>query len=88
MTRFASIMGVAAVATLVLLSGCEYPDENGLRQEPGGNLGSDHDCATMSRIRHPRRLPISIPVSDYGTEVEATISRTDTNKGSVSLTIT
>ena len=38
MTRFASIMGVAAVATMVLLIRLRDPDENGLREGAGRNL--------------------------------------------------
>ena len=38
MTRLASILGVATVATLVLLSGCESPTKTDYSKDLEGNL--------------------------------------------------
>ena len=78
MTRFASIMGVAAVATLVLLSGCETPMKT--------DYAKDLEGVWMTTImRDVPNQAVSPPAMvSVTTAVEATISRTDTNMGSVS----
>lgn len=68
MTRIASIMGVATVATLVLLSSCEVPVTDYAEDLAGTWTAT-----------------IAGPVT---TAVEAVVTRTDTNKGTVSLTAT
>ena len=74
MTRFASIMGVAAVATLVLLSGCEQAMEEDYAKQLAGTW--KHDL-----MRDVGTLPSN-------TAIVAMITRTDTNKGTLSLEIT
>ena len=82
MTRFASIMGVAAVATLVLLSGCETPMKTDYAK----------DLAGIWKVTLPREVvpdpavpTVTVPVM---TAVEATVTRTGTNEGTVKLTVT
>ena len=43
MTRLASILGVAMVATLVLLSGCEQAVKTDYAKKPGRNLDDRRD---------------------------------------------
>ena len=79
MTRLASILGVATVATLVLLSGCESPTKTDYSKDLEGNW-------TVTLTDVPNRMPP--PDTFPATVVTADISRTDTNKGTVSLKIT
>ena len=79
MTRLASILGVATVATLVLLSGCESPTKTDYSKDLEGNW-----TVTLTDVPNPMPPPDTIPA----TVVTADISRTDTNKGTVSLKIT
>ena len=74
MTRFASFMGVAAVATLVLLSGCETPMKTDYAKKLAG---------TWTSVT-PTTLQGGIPAERT---VTAAITRTDTNKGSFTLTV-
>ena len=81
MTRFASIMGVAAVATLVLLSGCETPMKTDYAKKLEG---------TWKRTLGDRQLPNPlVPGTTVPgmSEVTAAVTRTGTNKGTVSITI-
>ncbi len=75
MTRLASILGVATVATLVLLSGCETAVTTDYAKDLEGTW-------TVEFMRDM--------TTDAGTTtaVAAEITRTGTNKGTVSLTIT
>ena len=81
MTRFASIMGVATVATLVLLSGCEQAmDTTDYAKDLVGTWSvtlSDRD------LPHPMPPPATVPGM---TAVTAVVTRTGTNEGTVSLT--
>ena len=78
MTRLASILGVATVATLVLLSGCETAVKTDYAKDLDGSWAVEftRDVTTEAG---------TIPTT---TAVTADISRTGTNKGTVSLTIT
>ena len=74
MTRFASIMGVAAVATLVLLSGCEAAmEKTDYAKQLAGTW--QHDL-----MRNVNGVPSNSAVT-------ATIERTGTNKGTLSLSV-
>ena len=77
MTRLASILGVATVATLVLLSGCESPTKTDYAKDLQGTWKATLDV--------PHAGP---PPTTVMTPVEATVERTDTNKGTVKLTVT
>ena len=81
MTRLASIMGVATVATLVLLSGCE----SAVKTDYAKNLAGTWKVTLMG-VANP--MPPPPPMIPGTTEVTAKILRTDTNKGTVSLEIT
>ena len=82
MIRLASIMGVAAVATLVLLSGCETP----MKTDYAKDLQGTWMTTTMRDV--PNQAVTPPQMVSVTTVVEATISRTDTNMGTVSLAIT
>ena len=82
MTRFASIMGVAAVATLVLLSGCETPMKTDYAKDLAGTWK-----VTLNRQVAPDPAAPTMTVTVM-TAVEATVTRTGTNEGTVKLTIT
>ena len=81
MTRLASIVGVATVATLVLLSGCE----SAVKTDYAKNLAGTWKVTLMG-VANP--MPPPPPMIPGTTEVTAKILRTDTNKGTVSLEIT
>ena len=82
MIRFASIMGVATVATLVLLSGCESATKTDTdyakKLEGTWNGTIEHD------VQNPQSPGTTVPGSSM---VTAEVSRTGTNQGDVSLTI-
>ena len=80
MTRLASILGVATVATLVLLSGCETAVKTDYAEDLVGTW-----TVTLMYVTNPTPPPPTVPGT---TVVTANISRTDTNKGTVSLAIT
>ena len=77
MTRLASILGVATVATLVLLSGCETAMKTDYAKDLQGTWKATVD------VPHAGPPPITVM-----TPVEATVERTGTNKGTVKLTVT
>jgi hypothetical protein len=79
MTRLASILGVATVATLVLLSGCESPTKTDYAKDLEGNW-----TVTLMGVTNLMPPPAMVPGM---TVVTAEILRTGTNKGTVSLTI-
>ena len=80
MTRLASILGVATVATLVLLSGCE--------QAVTTDYAKDLDGNWKVTIERTLTIPTTPPEMVMGTTaVAAEITRTGTNKGTVSLMI-
>ena len=81
MTRFASFMGVAAVATLVLLSGCETPMKTDYAKKL---VGTWENGPAAAEIPNPQAPPATLPVMRT---VTAEITRTDTNKGSFTLTV-
>jgi hypothetical protein len=81
MTRLASILGVATVATLVLLSGCEQA----VKTDYAKNLAGTWKLTMMRHVPNPAEMPATISVE---TAVTAKVARTGTNKGTVSLTIT
>ena len=81
MTRFASIMGVATVATLVLLSGCETPMKTDYAKKLEGTWTLTLDRQVPP---DPAAPTVTVPVM---TAVEASVTRTDTNKGTVSIAI-
>ncbi|MCY4442168.1 MAG: hypothetical protein OXE53_18415 [Deltaproteobacteria bacterium] len=79
MTRFASILGVATVATLVLLSGCESATKTDT------DYAKKLEGTWNGTIEHPVGEPgATVPGSSM---VRAEVSRTGTNQGAVSLTI-
>jgi hypothetical protein len=80
MTRLASILGVATVATLVLLSGCEQA----VKTDYAKNLAGTWKLTMMRHVPNPAEMPATISVE---TAVTAKVARTGTNKGTVSLTI-
>ena len=81
MTRLASILGVATVATLVLLSGCE----SAVKTDHAKQLVGTWNVTIEDRDLQNRMPP---PDTIKGmSEVTAAVSRTGTNKGTVSLTI-
>ena len=81
MTRFASILGVATVATLVLLSGCESATKTDTdyakKLEGTWNDTISHDIM-------PPGTDVAVPGMS---QVTAEVTRTGTNQGAVSLTI-
>ena len=79
MTRFASILGVATVATLVMLSGCESPTETDYAKQLEGRWSG-----TVSHDIAPPGTNTAVPGMSH---VTADVKRTGTNKGAVSLTI-
>ena len=79
MTRLASILGVATVATLVLLSGCEQAVKTDYAKNLAGTW-----TVTLMGVTNPMPPP---PAFEGMTVVTAEILRTGTNKGTVSLTI-
>ena len=79
MTRLASILGVATVATLVLLSGCESPTKTDYAKDLEGNW-----TVTLMGVTNLMPPPAMLPGT---TVVTAEILRTATNKGTVSLEI-
>ena len=79
MTRLASIMGVATVATLGLLSGCE----SAVKTDYAKNLVGTW-TVTLMYVTNSMPSPATVPGT---TVVTANILRTDTNKGAVSLEI-
>ena len=81
MTRFASIMGVAAVATLVLLSGCEAAME---KTDYVKDLEGTWSV-TLSDREFPNQTPPPTTLTGM-TVVTAMVTRTGTNEGTVSLT--
>ena len=81
MTRLASILGVATVATLVLLSGCEQA----VKTDYAKNLAGTWNVTMMRDLPNPEGMPATVSVT---TAVTAKVARTGTNKGTVSLTIT
>lgn len=82
MTRFASIMGVAAVATLVLLSGCETPTKTDYAKDLEGTWtnGPAQVMITNPQGATPPQIPAMRTVT-------AEITRTGMNKGSFTLTV-
>ena len=80
MTRLASIVGVATVATLVLLSGCE----TAVKTDYAKNLAGIWNVTIMRDLPDLAAPPATVSVM---TAVVAEITRTGTNKGTVSLTI-
>ena len=78
MTRLASILGVATVATLVLLSGCETPMKTDYAKDLAGTWKVTLERATLTPP------PPMVPGTSA---VTAVVTRTDTNKGTVSLEI-
>ena len=78
MTRIASIMGVAAVATLVLLSGCEAAMEK-----------TDYakQLAGTWKLELMREGVGNLPGTTT-TAVTAMIARTETNKGTLAIEVT
>lgn len=77
MTRIASIMGVATVATLVLLSSCEVPVTDYAKKLEG------------TWTNGPAQATVTTPQGDVPAmrTVTAEIARTDVNKGSFTLTV-
>ena len=83
MIRLASIVGVAAVATLVLLSGCESPMKTDYAKKLEGAWTNGPGPATISNPQQGAQ-PAEIPVMRT---VTAKITRTGMNKGSFSVTV-
>ena len=79
MTRIASIMGVATVAALVLLSSCEVPVTD-YAEDLAGTWTATIEGRTLQVPGQTGTVPGS-------TAVGAVVTRTDTNKGTVSLTV-
>ena len=79
MTRLASILGVATVATLVLLSGCEQA----VKTDYAINLEGTWNLTMTRDLPNPAGMQTTVT-----TAVTAKVARTGTNKGTVSLTIT
>lgn len=80
MIRLASIVGVATVATLVLLSGCQSP----MKAEYAKKLVGTWNGSVEHDIQNPQAPGTTIPGLS---QVTAEVTRTGTNKGEVSLTI-
>ena len=81
MTRLASILGVATVATLVLLSGCESPMKTDYATKLEGTWTNGPSPANFPNQQMPGG---TIPGMRT---VTATIARDGANKGSFSLTV-
>ena len=81
MTRLASILGVATVATLILLSGCEAAVTTDYAKDLEGAWSTEFDRMIPLNPNMPSDL------TAVTTAVTADVTRTGTNKGSVSLTI-
>ena len=81
MTRLASIMGVATVATLVLLSGCDTTMKTDHAKDLQGTWKVTIDRQVAP---DPATPTVTFPVT---TTVTAKVTRTGTNKGTVALAI-
>ena len=81
MTRLASILGVATVATLVLLSGCEQAVTTDYAKDLQGTWSTEFDRMI------PLDTAMPMDLTAVTTAVAAEVTRTGTNKGTVSLTI-
>ena len=81
MTRLASILGVATVATLVLLSGCETTMKTDYAKDLEGIWTTTIE---NRQFQNPTDSAMMVPGTSA---VTAEVTRTDTNKGTVSLTI-
>lgn len=75
--KFASTMGVAAVATLILLSGCG-----------SATPAKETDYAAKLEGTWNVEITRSVETVEVMTAVTASVSTTGTNKGTVALTIT
>ncbi len=86
MTRFASIMGVAAVATLVLLSGCETP----MKTDYAKKLEGTWTVTTKATVPNPD--PATQPtMPTIQIDAQVTVAIVDgegVNKGTFSLVVT
>ncbi|MDE0445990.1 MAG: hypothetical protein OXH96_04900 [Spirochaetaceae bacterium] len=86
MTRFASIMGVAAVATLVLLSGCETP----MKTDYAKDLAGIWTVNTMATVPNPAAAlpgaPATIQID--AAVVVSIVDGEGVNKGTFSLVVT
>ena len=83
MTRLASILGVATVATLILLSGCESPTKTDYAKDLKGTWSTDLDRMVPSI---PTDLTSTLVATK--TTVTATVMTGDTaNTGDLKLTI-
>ena len=80
MTRLASIVGVATVATLVLLSGCE----TAVKTDYAKDLEGTWEVTIPRTLTTPATPPAMVPGM---TAVTADITRTGTNKGTVSIAV-
>ena len=78
MIRLASIVGVAAVATLVLMSGCETPMKTDYAKDLAG---------TWNTMLEDRQLGTPPNTVAGTTAVTAAVTRTGINKGTVALTV-
>lgn len=83
MTRFASIMGVAAVATIVLLSGCETPTTTDYAKDLAGTWTHGPAPVTLDNPL-PEGQPPQIPAMRT---VTATVTRTGVNKGTFAVAV-
>ena len=82
MTRLASILGVATVATLILLSGCESPTKTDYAKDLEGTwTNGPAEAAIMNPTGN---MPPEIPVMRT---VTAEITPDGANKGSFSVTV-
>ena len=90
MTRFASIMGVAAVATLVLLSGCETPMKTDYTKKLEGTWTVD----AMATVPNPAAAVPGAPADTPPTiQIPAAVAvaimdGAGVNKGTFALTVT
>ena len=85
MTRFASIIGVATVATLVLLSGCEQAVETDYTKKLDGTWTV---TGLMVTVPNPVEVPGAPGTIDLDTNVTVTIDDGDgLNTGTFSITI-
>ena len=84
MTRFASIMGVAAVATLILLSGCETVVRTDYAKKLEGTWTNGPAAAMVANPSGPGATPAQLPVMRT---VTAEVTRDGVNKGSFSITV-
>ena len=82
MTRFASIMGVAAVATLILLSGCETVVRTDYAKKLEGTWTNGPAAAMVANPSGPGATPAQLPVMRT---VTAEVTRDGVNKGSFSI---